>query len=439
MEVNNIERKYSSSLEYQRDLLRSAINTQFQDPIRGYCPYDIQATYPADGLVVVKDWDKNQYFEIPYSIENDQLTLGDPKVTDHDELFITQEQINNSMKQGKPFILLNNTDENPVYRVLVQAPNELEASDMGLNKIKYAEDGIKEAIDGLLGEYVYDKSQSNHGKLRDGVSNEKKFAQIVNTGYCPEYGGYTDWEVFDKDYVPLIEQALNSRQKGLPVKEGPSTEIKPRAGEKYGDNSLLLTEFDYNGIVWDKNPRDPMAGVCSVVLNSLPDKIGGDNVTDEIVKINKDKYDRLVKAENDFKELKPVHEQLKTDYADGEKAYNNGKKLYDDLKKEEADLKKQLIPVWTQQGELKEQMLNSIMEKIPEAEREVKRPEFEKMDIKDLENVMILNSMEVPTGGGGVLGGGAPPGNLAKDMTDLEKRTAVALEKRGKRKGIVKR
>jgi hypothetical protein len=336
------------------------------------------------------------------------------------------------MKQGLPFILLNNTDENPVYRILVQTPEELPAQDMGYESIKYGEDGIKGAINGLLGEYVYDKSQSNHGKLRDGVSNEKKFAQIVNTGYCPQYGGFTDWEVFDKDYVPLIEQALNSRQKGLPVKEGPSTEIKPIAGEADDNGNLLLTEWEYNGIVWDKNPRDVNTGVCSVVLNSLPKSIGGDNVTDEIVKINKTEYDELMQAKGELDELKPQHEQLKTDYADGEKQFK-------DLKKEENALREMMIPHWEKETELKTEMLNSIMEKIPEAEREAKRPEFEKMDIKDLENVMILNSMEVPTGDGGVLGGGKPPGNPTNDMTDLEKRTAAALERRGQKKGIVKR
>jgi len=391
------------------------------------------ATFPDEGLVIVKDWDKNQYFEIPYTIDGENVTLGDPKATEHDELFITQEQINNSMKQGLPLILLNSNDDNPVYRVLVQTPEELPAQDMGFDSIQYDENGIKEAINGLIGEYVYDDSQSNHSRIRNPTTNKKKFAQVVNAGYCPQYGGYTDWEIFDKEYVPLMEQALNSRNKGLPIKEGPSTEIKPKSGEKIGDNSLLLTEFEYNGINWDKNIRDKSAGVCSVVLNSLPKSIGGDNVTDEeIVKINKTEYDELVSAKGELDELKPKYEQ-------GEKAYNKGKKLYDDLKEEEADLREQLLPVWTKQGELKEQMLNSILERVPEAEHDSMKEKLEKKDFSELEDMMILNSIEMPTGDGGVLGGGKPPGNPTKDMTDLEKRTAAALERRGQKKGIVKR
>ncbi|MGB9979385.1 hypothetical protein [Methanobacterium sp.] len=431
--MNNIENKYSDSIEYQRDLLRTAINTKFQDDIKGYSPYDIKATYSDKGMVVVLDWDKNQYFEIPYSIKDNEVTLGDPKITEHDEMFITQEQINNSMKQGQPFILLNTNEENPVYRVLVQTPEELPAQDMGYNSVKYGEDGIKGAIDGLLGEYVYDKSQSNHGKFRDGTATEKKFAQIVNTGYCPQYGGFTDWEVFDKDYVPLIEQALNSRMKGLPVKEGPSTEIKPIAGEKDDNGKLTLTEWEYNGIVWDKNPRDINTGVCSVVLNSLPNKIGGDKVTDgEFVNINKTEYDELTQAKSELDELKAKHEKLETDYT-------NGKKLYKEVKEDRDDMFKQMVPVWTKQGELKEQMVNSILERVPEAEQKDMKAKLEKKDFSELEDMMILNSIEMPTGTDGVTGGGAPPGNPTKDMTDLEKRTAAALERRGQRKGIVKR
>ena len=432
--MNTIERKYSNSLEYQQNQLRAAVYDKFNSTDFNY---DIIATFPDENIIMVKDWSKQEYYEIPYTVEEDQITLGDPKTTEHDEMFITKEQIVNSMKQKEPFILLNSETKNPVYRLLVQTPDELPAHDMGLkgiDTIQYSEEGMKEAISKLDGKFVYDDSQSNHSRIRNpqGNKNRKQFAQIVNTGYCPNYGAYTDWEIFDQDYVPLIEQALNSRQKGLDMGEGPSTEIIPKSGTKNG-NTLLLTDFEYNGINWDKNPRDKSTGVCSVVLNSLPEKIGGNNVTDEeIVKINKTEYDELVNAKSELDELKPQHEQLKTDYADGEKEF---KKVKDDRD----DMFKQMVPVWTKQGELKTEMLNSIMEKIPESEREAKRPEFEKMDIKDLENVMILNSMEAPTGDGGVLGGGAPPGNPAKEMTDLEKRTAAALEKRGKRKGIVKR
>lgn len=44
--------------------------------------------------MIVKDWEKEQYFEIPYTNENGQITLGEPVETEHDELYITKQQIN---------------------------------------------------------------------------------------------------------------------------------------------------------------------------------------------------------------------------------------------------------------------------------------------------------------------------------------------------------
>lgn len=404
-----MERKYSDSYEYTRDLIRAAVNETFKDET-GYSPYDLKATYPEDGIAILMNWSENKFYEVSYTIEGETVTLGELQETEHDESFISAEQINNSMKQGQPFILLNSETENPVYRVLVQTPDELPAHDMGFDSIQYDTDGIKNAMEGLLGEYVYDKTQSNHGRMREGSAPEKKFAQVVNTGYCPSYGGYTDLEIFDKDYVPIIEQALNSRNKGLPVKEGPSTEIKPIAGEKFGDNSLKMTDWKYNGLVWDKNPRDKSTGVCNVVLNSIPENIKGDgNLTEEVVNIKKDEYDALQQAKADYEALKPKHEQLKEDYQKGETLYNTGKTKYTELKEEEGKLREQLIPIWTREGEVKEQMVNSIMDKVPEAEREAKRKDFEEMSIPQLENVMILNSLEVPTGAGGVIEGTTPP------------------------------
>jgi len=404
-----LERKYSDSYEYTRDLIRAAVNETFKDET-GYNPYDLKATYPEDGIAILMNWSENKFYEVSYTIEGETVTLGELKETEHDESFITAEQINNSMKQGEPFILLNSETKNPVYRVLVQTPDELPAQDIGIDSVKYDEEGIKQAIGGLLGEYVYDRSQDNHSRLRN-PKTPNKFAQVVNTGYCPNYGGYTDWEVFDSTYVPLIEQALNSRNKGLPVKEGPSTEVVPKSVEKYGDNNVNFKEFKYNGLIWDKNPRDKSTGVCNVVLNSIPENIkeGDGNLKEEIVNIKKDEYDALKQAKADYEALKPAHEDLETKYKKGEELYNKGKAEFDKVKKEEGELREQLIPIWTKEGEVKEQMVNSIMEKVPEAEREAKRKDFEAMNVKQLEGVMVLNSLELPTGAGGVIEGTNPP------------------------------
>lgn len=431
-----MERKYSDSYEYTRDLLITAINEKFKTT-DGLNPYDLRATYPEDGIAIVRNWDENKFYELTYSIEGETVTLGELQETEHDESFITDEQINNSMKQGEPFILLNSETDNPVYRVLVQTPDELPAHDIGIDSVKYDEEGIKQAIGGLLGEYVYDRSQDNHSRLRN-PKTPNKFAQVVNTGYCPNYGGYTDWEVFDSTYVPLIEQALNSRNKGLPVKEGPSTEVVPKSVEKYGNNSIKFKDFKYNGLIWDKNPRDKATGVCNVVLNSIPEELKGDgNLTDkEIVSINKEEYDSLKQIKADYEELGPKYKQLDEDYKKGETLYNEGKTKYEDLKVEEGKLREQLIPIWTKEGEVKEQMVNSILERVPEAEREAKRKDFEAMTPAQLEGVMVLNSMEVPTGAGGIIEGTNPP---TPTMTEEEKQFQQIKENESENKSMVRR
>lgn len=44
-------------------------------------------------MVVVHDWRLEKYYEIPYSIENGEVVLGELTETDHDELYITKTQI----------------------------------------------------------------------------------------------------------------------------------------------------------------------------------------------------------------------------------------------------------------------------------------------------------------------------------------------------------
>lgn len=315
---------------------------------------------------------------------------------------MTKKTLHEAMTQKEPLIQLENKDK-PVYRLLVQTPTELPAHDMGLDKIRYEPEGIKKAINGLLGEYVYDKSQSHHTSKRNKPNNEHKFSQVINTGYCPDYGGYVDLEVFDNDYIPLMEQALDSRSKGLPVREGPSTEMIPRAGERYGDNNLLLTEWDYNGIVWDKNPRDTGTGVCSTVLNSIPDDImGDDNVTDKI-EIQKTEYDELLRLKSD-------KETLEEDYEKGRGLYAKGKELYENLLAEAEDLKTQLIPVWTAQEEEKIQLVNSLIEIVPEAEQEDMKAFYEAKPYTELEIIgkQILNSIPDTPVDDGVIDNGTP-------------------------------
>jgi len=437
MEVNNIVRKYSDSYEYQRDKLRASINTKFQNN-DGFSPYDFKAHYPNDNVVVVLDWNKNEYFEIPYTLEeNGDITLGDPQSTEHDETFTTKEQIVNSMKNKEPIILVN-AIENPTYRVLVQTDEELPGWDKGLDKIKYNGDGIKKAMPSLLGKEVMDDSNSNHARLR-GEKTKNRFGKVVNEGYCPDYGGYVDLEVHDPNYVGLMNSMIDSINRDLPVDLGFSTEIaNGYESQEYGDNSLEVVDWSYNGLVLTDRPRDKKATVCNVINNSIPKKEEDDSLTDEIVNINKNEYDELVQAKSELDELKPQHEQLKTDYADGEKLYN-------DVKTDRDDMHNQLVPIWTEQGEKKEAMVNSLLETVPEAEKDGKRKELEDKDFGTLE--FLVNSL--PGSGSGSAGtgsrgigegsGGTPPSDKGDKLSPLEERTAAALERRTNKRGIVKR
>ncbi len=87
-------RHYKDSQEYQRDRLRGAINQKYphKDDGSSY-DFSITATYPDEKVVVVHDWRTEKYFEMPYSIEEGRVTLGELTETDHDELYITKAQI----------------------------------------------------------------------------------------------------------------------------------------------------------------------------------------------------------------------------------------------------------------------------------------------------------------------------------------------------------
>lgn len=297
---------------------------------------------------------------------------------------ITKE-IETKMKEKNEIIILNTESKNPLYRMLVQTGEEIPGHDIGYDKIRYNPETIKSKIKQLEGRFVYDETQSEHNKRQTPESRGHKFAKINNTGYCPEYGGYVDLEIFDKNYHDLMESALNSVNDGLPLYEGPSTEVKVNTAQIYDDNNLDVVDWDYTGLVWDDNPRDNHLGVCKV-LNSIKEVLEEEDMS-EIVKIDKDEYDSLKTKEQELGELE-------TKYNDGEGLYNKGKKLYDELKVEVEDLKKQLIPIWESQATEKVAMVNSILETIPKKEQDAQKEILEGMDVKQLG--IIVNSLPEP-------------------------------------------
>ena len=300
---------------------------------------------------------------------------------------LKKQNVTNSMKSGAPLILLNSASENPVYRVLVQTDKELPAYDMGLNKIRYDQEAINNALNGLLGQFVYDETQSAHNHQINGGQAGHKFAKVVNSGFCPEYGAYTDWEVFDKGYIPLMNQYHDSWKRGLPIREGPSTELRVKEAQKYGDNNAEVTDMEYTGVVWIDNPRDNGLGVCSVV-NSIKEVLGDDNLTDK-VEISKNEYDELIQAKKDKKTAEEELETLKTDYKKGEGLYERGKTAFEKIKTELGEVKDQLKPFLEAQKTEKAALINSILEEDKKADKE----ELEKLDFNEVKKITVINSI----------------------------------------------
>jgi hypothetical protein len=169
------------------------------------------------------------------------------------EVITITNKLKKEMQDKKPLILLNTTPEsNPTYRVLLQTPRELPAYDMGYNSIKYNPDTIKSKIKQLEGQFIYDETQTAHNKRKTPENRGHRFAKVINTGYCPEYGGYGDITVFDSDYHDLLKEVYESTRDGLPVHEGISTELDPIDAHTTNDGGgwwlMTGTMLDWCGI-----------------------------------------------------------------------------------------------------------------------------------------------------------------------------------------------
>jgi hypothetical protein len=429
--VVQITKKYEDSQEHFRNRLQKAVDNKFRTEEHDIS-YWIHATY--SDAIIINSYKEDEYLEVPYIVQNDEILLGEPKET---HSLFSSEQIINQMKQGKEFILLNNKAENPVYRVLVQTNNELPAHDMGFDKIKYSEEAQKEAIDDLLGEFVYDDSQSNHQRLQNPKQKPKKFAKVIKTGYCPEYGAYTDWEVFDHDYVEIMNQLLDSKERNIPIKEGPSTEVIPTKVEKYDTNSVLVTKENFNGITWVKNPRDAEAGICQIVNNINLEEIPMSE--EDKIEVNKEEYETLKSekeaAEKEAKELKEkLEKQPEPPTGESEdivdpKVAELEQKL-EETNSELENVKNLAKPLETQYAEEKVQVVNSLLETVPEADKSNMKEFYEEKDLPELKILQkqIINSM--PEQSNGIIDSGVGTPAPTKNKITMDKFRAMRKAKR---------
>jgi hypothetical protein len=327
------------------------------------------------------------------------------------------------MLKNQQLILINNEPEdNPRYRVLVQTPGELPYPDLDIESINYKEDGIKHAIPGLVGFDVVDERTEHERKL--GLE-PKSFAHIYNTGYCPEYGGYADIEIFHDDYKPVFENMLKHRETS---KRKFSTELEPKDIQQVDEGHYDLNSWKYNGLVMTTNPRDEQTGLCDVLLNSkdFKDK-DNDDGGNNLPEITQEDIDKL---ESQITQLNDENKQLKIDYEQGKTLYESLKpedfQEYQELMKEKEDLHAQLVPVWTAEEGEKLELVNSLVDKLPEDERESARTRFEGMDMEALKLVNSIKPEGTPAPGVVATGGqDTTVEDEKKAQEDFEKRLGL--------------
>ncbi len=322
-----------------------------------------------------------------------------------------------NMLKGHDLILINDDkDENPKYRILVQTPGELDYSDMGIGKINYKEEAIKEAMSSLVGYDIVDELTEHERKL--GIK-PKSFAHIYNTDYCPKYGGYADIEVFNDDYKPVLANMLKHKDT---TKRKFSTEVNPLDILKVDEKAFDLNKYNYDGIVMTTRPRDEKTGLCDVIVNSKDFK-EDETVTDKI-EIDPTEL-------NELKEFKTKYNELKPKYDEGKKLYENMPKKPEDFKEyneaqtEIKDLKQQLIPIWNQIEEDKVALVNSLVNSLPDDKKEGAKERYEKMELEDLKLIKLTNSTGEPAPGvtGRGAGSGANQGNDEKKKHENVKST----------------
>jgi hypothetical protein len=334
------------------------------------------------------------------------------------EIILTENKtLHDNMLKGNQLILINSedtTEKNPVYRVLVQTPGILPYYDLGIN-VDYKEEGIKDAIKTLIGHNVREAPGIHEQKL--GIV-PPDFGTVVNADYCPDYGGYADIEIFNQSYKPVFENMNQRLIKGEPVKNKFSTEVTPITMELKDkeENLYDLNKWVYDGLVMTKSPRDQKTGLCSVLANSEDFK--GDDIMSDEIKLTKEEYDNLQQAKIDLAALQDK-------YNVGKELYENMKpedfKEYQELLTEKNDLHAQLVPVWTADGKQKLELVNSLVEALPEDKQEAAKARFEKMELEDLKLVNSFRTGEPPEPAPGVTGraAGAKPHKSSKDKDEL--------------------
>jgi hypothetical protein len=151
-------------------------------------------------------------------------------------------------------------------------------------------------------------------------------------------------------------------------------------------------------------------------------------MTDDMIKLSKTEYDELLQARQDKQKLESDFTLLQTKYKNGEQEYLKGKELYDTLVTKAEALEEEITPYRAWLDTQKDTLVNSILNSIPEADRDVKKEELDKMTIGQLE---IMNSLPGSPGARGT-----PEGNGASNAGTGDEDSGMSFEEYQKRLGI---
>lgn len=288
--------------------------------------------------------------------------------------------------KDKPELFLSNTSEdgNPIITALVQTPRIIDYSDIGEGEYEYTDSAIRNSITDLIGYQVEDEEHKS--------GSDKSFATITNAGYCPDYGGYVEMEVFKPEYHDLMQNIAKNMEKGVMPKKRFSTEVFLKDTTPLGDNKYRIDSMGMDGLIWTKMPRDDNTGICSVKLNKKSiENNRRDKMTDGKVK------EQTVSLE-DYMTLETKYRKLKEDYSEGSKAYETlmgkfkeGKGLYDETLTEVEDLKGQLKPIWEAEEQERTSLLEKVVANAKEDEQEGLRKSLENQSKEEL--TILLNAM----------------------------------------------
>jgi hypothetical protein len=208
-----------------------------------------------------------------------------------------------------------NNNKKDIYKVLVQtSENKLPTPDKTWDGVIFKRDAVEKAVSGLNGKLVYDNTISSHVDVA-GSMNHTIFGQIIASEIDELGNAYAHIDVFNKDYVSLMDKLAENYNNNQRLDEGFSTEMIINDKVINPDNSVDVVDYNYTGLSFVNNPRD-FSGVEGKIVNTiLPSKnnnggkIMGETISEPV--ISSAKAMKLVEENATLKAQKEIGKKQK--------------------------------------------------------------------------------------------------------------------------------